>query len=95
MTTDITRQQFLQALRDHPEWREEVRLQVLGEEIMRLPVAFQAFVVQQEKFNDEMRDSATTSYSSTMKCGSSELKPCDASTTSTRGSTAWNTTDHG
>ena len=56
MTTDITRQQFLQALRDHPEWREEVRLQVLGEELMRLPVAFQAFVVQQEKFNDEMRE---------------------------------------
>ena len=56
MTTDITRQQFLQALRDHPEWREEVRIQILGEELMRLPVAFQAFVVKQEKFNDEMRD---------------------------------------
>ena len=56
MTTHITREQFLQALRDHPDWREEVRAQILGEELMRLPVAFQAFVVRQEKFDDEMRE---------------------------------------
>ena len=54
MTTNITRDQFLQALRDHPDWREEIRAQILGEELMRLPAAFQAFVVGQQKFNDEM-----------------------------------------
>ena len=54
MTTNITREQFLQALRDHPDWREEIRAQILGEELMRLPAAFQAFVVGQQKFNDEM-----------------------------------------
>lgn len=56
MATDITRQQFVQALKDHPDWREEVRVQILGEELMRLPVVFQAFVVNQERFNDEMRE---------------------------------------
>ena len=56
MTTAIPREQFLQALRDHPDWREEIRVQILGEELMRLPVAFQAFVVSQEKLNDEMRE---------------------------------------
>ena len=40
MTTSITREQFTQALRDHPKWREEIRGQILGEELMRLPVAF-------------------------------------------------------
>ena len=54
MTTNITREQFLQALKDHPDWREEIRVQILGEELMRLPAAFQAFVVGQQKFNDEM-----------------------------------------
>ncbi len=56
MATDITRQQFVQALKDHPDWREEVRVQILGEELMRLPVVFQAFVVNQERFNDEVRE---------------------------------------
>lgn len=56
MATSITRQQFVQALKDHPDWREEVRVQILGEELMRLPVVFQAFVVNQERFNDEGRE---------------------------------------
>ena len=56
MVADITRQQFVQALKDHPDWREEVRVQILGEELMRLPVVFQAFVVNQERFNDEVRE---------------------------------------
>lgn len=56
MATSITRQQFVQALKDHPDWREEVRVQILGEELMRLPVVFQAFVVNQERFNDEVRE---------------------------------------
>ena len=56
MTTNITREQFLQALRDHPDWREEIRAQILGEELMRLPMSFQAFVAKQEGFNSEMRE---------------------------------------
>lgn len=63
MTTNITREQFLQALRDHPDWREEIRGQILGEELMRLPVEFRAFAARQEEFNtrqeefnDEMRE---------------------------------------
>ena len=56
MTTSITRQQFVQALQDHPDWREEIRVQILGEELMRLPVEFQAFVVRQERFNDGVRE---------------------------------------
>ena len=54
MTTSITRQQFVQALKDHPDWREELRIQILGEELMHLPVVFQAFVVSREKFNQEV-----------------------------------------
>lgn len=55
MITNITREQLLQALRDHPDWREETRAQILGAELMRLPADFQAFVGGQQKFNDEMQ----------------------------------------
>ena len=55
MTLIHTKEQFVQALREHPEWREAVRLEILGEELMRLPTEFQAFIVRQEAFNDEMR----------------------------------------
>ena len=55
MITNITREQFLQALRDHPDWREEIRAQISGAELMRLPADFQAFVGGQQKFNDEIR----------------------------------------
>ena len=53
MTTEISREQFLRALRTHPEWREEVRKEILGEELLRLPVAFRAFVEKQEQFNEK------------------------------------------
>ncbi len=56
MTTEISREQFLQALRAYPEWREEVRKEILGEELLRLPGAFQAFVEKQEQFNEEVRE---------------------------------------
>ena len=51
MTTEISRAQFLQALKDHPEWREEIRKEILGEELLRLPSEFRAFVARQEEFN--------------------------------------------
>ena len=62
MATQISREQFLQALKDHPEWREDLRKEILGEELLRLPVEFRAFVqrqeafnARQEEFNEEMR----------------------------------------
>ena len=55
MTTQYNRAQFLQALKDHPEWREEIRREILGEELLRLPVEFRAFVAEQRQFNAEQR----------------------------------------
>ena len=60
MTTINTQEDFLRALREHPEWREAVRTQILGEEHLRLPAALQEltetvnrFVASQERFNQE------------------------------------------
>ena len=44
MTTINNQEEFLQALQENPEWREAVRAQILGEELLQLPAAFQAFV---------------------------------------------------
>lgn len=62
MTTINTPEEFLRALRENPEWREAVRAQILGDELLDLPAALQAltetvnrFVARQEQFNDEMR----------------------------------------
>ena len=46
---------FLRALSEHPEWRAAVRAQILGEELLQLPVQFQVFVQQQQQFNAEMQ----------------------------------------
>ncbi len=62
MTTINTSEEFLRALRENPEWREAVRAQILGDELLNLPAALQAltetvnrFVARQDQFNDEMR----------------------------------------
>ena len=62
MTLINTPEEFLRALRENPEWREAVRAQILGDELLNLPAALQAltetvnrFVARQEQFNDEMR----------------------------------------
>ena len=62
MTTINTPEEFLRALRENPEWREAVRAQILGDELLNLPAALQAltetvnrFVARQDQFNDEMR----------------------------------------
>ena len=47
---------FLRALSEHPEWKASVRAQILGEELLQLPVQFQAFVQQQQQFNDRMQE---------------------------------------
>ncbi len=63
MTTINTPEEFLRALRENPEWREAVRAQILGDELLNLPAALQAltetvnrFVARQEQFNDEQRN---------------------------------------
>ena len=50
-----TEADFLRALSEHPEWKASVRAQILGEELLQLPVQFQAFVQQQQQFNDQQR----------------------------------------
>ena len=44
MTTINTQEDFLRALAENPQWREAVRALILGEEVMRLPAKFDAFV---------------------------------------------------
>ena len=51
-----TEADFLRALSEHPEWKASVRAQILGEELLQLPVQFQAFVQQQQQFNDRMQE---------------------------------------
>ena len=62
MTTINSQEDFLRALRENPEWKEAVRAQILGEEMLHLPAALQElaetvnrFVARQEQFNDEQR----------------------------------------
>ena len=66
MTTINTESDFLHALTEHPEWKAAVRAQILGEELLMLPVRFNAFVeeqrgvnAEQKKVNTEFRDSIT------------------------------------
>ena len=56
MVTINTEADFLRALNEHPEWKAAVRSQILGEELLQLPVQFQAFVQQQQQFNDHMQE---------------------------------------
>ena len=49
----------MRALRENPEWREAVRAQILGDELLNLPAALQVltetvnrFVARQEQFNE-------------------------------------------
>ena len=55
MTTINSLDDFLQALDDNPSWREAVRARILGEELLQLPVRFNAFVEEERAFNDEIR----------------------------------------
>ncbi len=60
MTLINTPEEVLRALRENPEWREAVRAQILGDELLNLPAALQAltetvnrFVARQEQFNEK------------------------------------------
>ena len=44
MTTINNQDDFLEALRNNPAWRDAVRSQILGDELLQLPVKFDAFV---------------------------------------------------
>ena len=56
MATINTETDFLRALTEHPEWKAAVRAQILGEELLQLPVQFQAFVQRQLEFNGRMEE---------------------------------------
>ena len=57
MITIHTESDFLRALTEHPEWKAAVRAQILGEELLLLPVRFNAFVEEQREVNAEFRES--------------------------------------
>ena len=47
MTTINNQDDFLEALRNNPQWRDAVRAQILGDDLMELPAKFDAFVEEQ------------------------------------------------
>lgn len=51
MTTINSQEDFLRALSENPEWRDAVRSQILGDDVIRLPSKFDAFVEEQRDFN--------------------------------------------
>ena len=53
MTTINNQDDFLEALRNNPAWQEAVRAQILGDELLQLPVRFDAFVQEFETFAQE------------------------------------------
>ena len=49
--TDINSQEdFLRALEENPQWKEAIRLHVLGEEVLQLPIRFNVFLIRTEAF---------------------------------------------
>ena len=54
MTTINNQDDFLEALRNNPQWRDAVRAQILGEELMQLPLKFDAFVEEQKAHNQKL-----------------------------------------
>ncbi len=53
MTTINNQDDFLEALRNNPQWRDAVRAQILGEDLLQLPVKFDAFVEEQKAQNEK------------------------------------------
>ena len=49
MTTINSLDDFLRALDANPSWREAIRTRILGEELLQLPVKFDAFAQEQGK----------------------------------------------
>lgn len=55
MTAINSQEDFLLALSNNPQWKEAVRAQILGEELLRLPARFDAFVERMDTFVKEMK----------------------------------------
>ena len=55
MTTINSQEDFLRALAENPQWREAVRAQILGEELLQLPARFDAFVERMDAFIEEQK----------------------------------------
>jgi len=55
MTTINSQEDFLRALAENPQWKEAVRAQILGEELLQLPARFNAFVERMDVFVEEQR----------------------------------------
>ena len=53
MTSFNSREDFLRALEENPQWKEAVRALILGEELLQLPLQFRAFVGQVSSFIDQ------------------------------------------
>lgn len=50
MVTISTPEELLRVLRENPEWKAEVRREILSEELMNLPARFDRFVTTTEQF---------------------------------------------
>ena len=50
-----TSDEILRVLRERPEWKAEVRREILTEELMNLPARFDRFVASTERFIEEQR----------------------------------------
>lgn len=50
-----TSDDLLRVLRENPEWKAEVRREILTEELLNLPARFDRFVAKTEQFIDEQR----------------------------------------
>ena len=59
----------MRALSENPEWKAAVRALILGEELLQLPVRFDAFVGEQRKVNERVESDL-----SELKAGQEELK---------------------
>ncbi len=55
MTTINSQEDFLRALTENPQWREAVRAQLLGEELLQLPARFEALVERMDAFVEEQK----------------------------------------
>lgn len=69
MTTINSQEDFLRALRENSEWKEAVRALILDEELLRLPVRFEAFVDEQRQVNKRIESDI-----SELKTGQDELR---------------------
>ena len=54
MTTINNQEDFLRALSENPQWKDAVRAQILGDELLQLPARFNAFVERTDAFIERM-----------------------------------------